>query len=228
MPIDHTARPGECITSISDEHGFYWGTIWDHPRNTALKNLRKDPNTLAPGDIVVIPEKREKAESINTGALHKFKKRGIPAVVRLQIFDGEEFRANQEYKFFIEGETHSGVTDDSGFLEVHVDPSVRKGKLTIGPDEAVLQFLFGELPPIEQMDGVQARLVNLGFYCEINGELDDLTREALLAFQERFELETSGDANDATRAQLLSMHDSVNDFPEDEDEPPSGAARNRQ
>lgn len=223
----HPVARGECITSISDRYGFYWRTLWDHGLNAQLKERREDPNTLVPGDAVYIPDKRRKEEPINTGAFHKFKKRGIPAVVRLQIFDGEEFRANQEYKFFIEGETHSGVTDDSGFLEVHVDPSVRKGKLTIGPDEAVLQFLFGELPPIEQMDGVQARLVNLGFYCEINGELDDLTREALQAFQERFELETSGDANDATRAQLLSMHDSVNDFPEDDDEPSSGAARNR-
>ena len=219
----HPVAAGECITSISDRYGFFWQTVWDHGLNAQLKERREDPNTLVPGDAVYIPDKRDKAESVATGASHKFKKRGIPAVVRLQIFDGEEFRANQEYKFFIEGETHSGVTDDSGFLEVHIEPSVHKGKLTIGPDEAVFQFLFGELPPIDQTEGVQARLVNLGFYCEINGELDDLTREALLAFQQRFELEETGEADDTTRDQLLSMHDSVNDFPEDEEEPASGS-----
>lgn len=218
MPEDRAAKPGECISSIAEQAGFFWNTLWDHAANADLKELREDPNTLMPGDIVHIPDLREKEEPAETGAFHRFKKRGIPAQIRLQMFDGEEYRDNQDYEFIVDNtQRHSGKTDDEGVLKISISPLAKAGKLIIGEDKKEYEFDFGRLPPDDTLEGVKARMQNLGFYFgEIDNELDDVTRDALLAFQRRFDLEETGEPDQATRDKLDEMHDNVDDFPEKE------------
>jgi N-acetylmuramoyl-L-alanine amidase len=62
MP-SHTVKQGDCISSIAHETGFFWETLWNHPDNAKLKQLRKNPNALLPGDVVSIPDQRVKQES---------------------------------------------------------------------------------------------------------------------------------------------------------------------
>jgi hypothetical protein len=103
-------------------------------------------------------------------------------------------------------------------LKVHISPLARGGKLTIGPDKKEYEFAFGQLPPEETLAGVKARLQNLGFYFgEVDDELDDATRDALLAFQRRFDLEETGEADQATRDRIEQLHDDVEDFPEEQE-----------
>ena len=73
--IEYSVCQGDCLTSIADQHGFYWKTLWD--RNSALKALRKNPNVLFEGDIVRIPEKELKERDCATEKRHRFVKRGI-------------------------------------------------------------------------------------------------------------------------------------------------------
>ena len=64
------------------------------------------------------------------------------------------------------------------------------------------------------MSAVQRRLNNLGFLCgEPDGQLNDRTKEALLQFQARFELEETGEADDATRSKLEELHDNQGALP---------------
>jgi hypothetical protein len=63
MPIRHVVKPGDSVIQLSDEHGFYAMTIWDHADNAELKQKRADMNILMEGDVVVIPDKREKTAS---------------------------------------------------------------------------------------------------------------------------------------------------------------------
>ena len=83
--MEYQVKQGDCISSIAYEHGFFPDTIWNHPDNAELKRLRKEMNLLEVGDIVKIPEKVEKKESIATEQEHRFVKKGVPAKLRMKI-----------------------------------------------------------------------------------------------------------------------------------------------
>ncbi|MEM9663535.1 MAG: peptidoglycan-binding protein [Bacteroidota bacterium] len=219
MPTPHTVQAGECVTSIAEQYGFPWDTVWNDPANDTLRDLRQDPNTLVAGDIVTIPDKRPKQVSVATDQTHTFRKKGIPATCRLQLFDGYEYRANQAYTLEIDGTTHTGFTDEEGVLEVPIEGDAKQGRLVVGPDEMEMTFLFGHLEPVTTVAGQKARLNNLGFDAgdPSSGE-DEQLEEALAAFQTHFGLEVTGDDDEATRAKLLEFHDDISDL--EEEEPP--------
>ena len=110
----HKVRGGECLASIAAHYGFSVDTIWDLADNSSLKEKRKDPNTLVPGDVVVIPDRREKVVSCETAKTHRFKLSADSTICRLQMFEDEKALANQEFELKIEGKSYTGTTDDQG------------------------------------------------------------------------------------------------------------------
>ena len=54
--MQYKIQAQESITSISEKFGLNDLTIWNHKKNTELKNKRPDLNNLLAGDIVFIPE----------------------------------------------------------------------------------------------------------------------------------------------------------------------------
>jgi hypothetical protein len=209
MPKEHKIRQGESIISVAELYGFFAGTLWDHPSNAALKEKRRYMNVLHPGDVVSIPDKHEKNVACGTGSVHTFKRRGIPALLRLRLLEEEVPRANVPYRLIIGGREQRGVTDADGVLEEFVSPGAREGALFVGDDDDLIALKFGDLDPIEEVSGLQARLGNLGFSCgePPSGEMDDATRDALAAFQRRFGLEETGEPDEATRGKLFALHD---------------------
>ena len=113
----HTVEDGDCMSSIAEEYGFSVDTLWNSSDNSSLKDLRKDPNTLVPGDIVVIPDRTEKTVSCETAQTHKFKLSGAPTMFRLQLFEDEKALASLDWQMDIAGKKYSGTTDASGVLE---------------------------------------------------------------------------------------------------------------
>lgn len=214
MPIRHEIRQGETVISLSEIYGFFAETIWNDPANAQLKEKRRDMNILMPGDIVVIPDKLPKEVNRETNNVHKFQRKGIPAVFRLQMFEMEEVRANQKYCLTVDGRQFNGQTDSRGVLQEFIPTDSKKGLLIIGPDEYCLEIDFGYLDPINEISGVKKRLNNLGYDCgETGNKIDDNMQSQLKLFQKRFGLEETGEADSATVKKLEELHDTPKEFP---------------
>src|SRR5687768_1538270 len=165
MPINHQINQGESVIGLSEKYGLFAETIWNDAANAELKKKRRDMNVLMPGDILVIPDKRPKEVSKSTGNVHKFRRKGLPALFRLQLFDIEEPRANQKYTLEVDGQKFEGQTDSRGILQQTLPANSRKGILTIGAENFRLEIDFGYLDPINELAGVKKRLNNMGYDC---------------------------------------------------------------
>jgi hypothetical protein len=209
MAKEHTVRPGDCISSIAFENGFFPDTIWNHGRNAELKALRQNPNVLSPGDVVHVPDRRERVETRGTDASHRFKKRGVPAKLRVVLREDDEPVAGKPFLVVVDGIEIRGTTGGDGLIEVSIPPNARRAELTIGDGDDALRSVLqlGHMDAIDDVAGAQSRLRNLGYACEADGEMGPGTAEALRHFQEDHELPVTGELDAATRAKLLSSHD---------------------
>lgn len=203
MATEQKVKEGECISSIAHRYGHFWETLWDDPGNSELRELRKDPNVLQPGDVVMIPDKKLKEESGAEGKRHRFRLKGVPARFQLTLQENGEARADVEYVLEIDGELHRGRTDDEGKIDHPLPRGARRGKLILDEEEEYV-LDFGDLDPVEEERGAIQRLDNLGYLGSSEGD----TQAAIRQFQEEYGLELTGDLDDATRDALVTAHGS--------------------
>lgn len=212
MPSEHTVRAGDCVSSIAFDHGFFPDTVWDDAANAKLKEMRKNPNILVPGDVVVVPDKQPREESGATESLHRFRRKGVPERLKIRLEENGEPRAKLAYTIVIEGRSTQGTTDDEGWIDHPIPPNAKRGTLSI-EGEAPLDLYVGHMPPIDTDEGLLSRLGNLG-YIPADGDDPDGDFEserlanALSHFQARCGLTVSGTADDETKQKLLELHQS--------------------
>jgi N-acetylmuramoyl-L-alanine amidase len=209
MPIEHIARRGESIESIAYQYGMFWETVWSDAGNEGLRALRREPNILVAGDVVVVPDKREGSATRGTGARHVFRRRGVPSILRVQLLDANKPRAGLAYTVTANGRTWTGATDAQGWVECWLMPDVRRGNLRLDATGEVFVFDMGGVGPPETPRGIQTRLRNLGHYV---GSIDDTlgpeAAAALAAFQAANGLPDTGEPDDATVEALRKAHGS--------------------
>lgn len=204
MPYPYEVKQGDCISSIAYAYGFFPDTIWNDPVNAELKNKRKDPNVLLPGDVVLIPEKQAKEVAKPTDARHLFKRKGVPKIFRIQFKTGDEPIANTEYLLLIKGNATRGKTDGEGWIKCPIQPDARLATVQIEGEEFQLQL--GHLDPLDTLAGIQGRLQQLGFYDgEINGVMDDETEASVKIFQRSNNLESTGRVDQALKDLLKKL-----------------------
>lgn len=205
------------MISLSDRHGFFPQTVWDDPENAALKKLRPDMNVLFPGDTVTIPDLRPRLEKRPAGAKHRFQRKGVPAMFRLQVFHHNIPQANEPFTLTVDGKQQTGTTDGQGIVACFVPAQSKQGKLVVGklPNEVNIDLDFGHLDPIGEVTGVQHRLTNLGYPCDpIDGEWNESTKQALCEFQRNHKLKVTGEFDAATKTRIETIHDEPYKYPE--------------
>ena len=205
----HLVKQGDSMTSISEQYSFFWQTIWNHPRNAELRQRRRNPNILMAGDRVFIPDKQLREESCETGRVHTFRMKSIPARLNLRLCNElQQPRSGVRYTLKVDGQTFSGAANEDGVLSHVIPPRARKAQLRLESGEE-WDLDIGHMNPIDYASGVQARLKNLGYYQgEVSGTLDEATREAIQDFQRARGLDVTGEPDDATREALVAGHDS--------------------
>lgn len=206
MPATHIVKKGEHLGSIARDFGYEnFSILWDHPDNASLKQLRKDPMQLAPGDQVFIPDRVQLIFKRVTAASHDFKVNidTLSLNLRLVEFDGKPL-ADKRVLVRVEApETGAAssqdqqelTTDGDGNLSVEVASHVTSGSVEI--DGVAFALQIGALDPIETDRGVAQRLGNLGYLVLDDDDLDpQLLRLAIEDFQADNDLETTGERAD--------------------------------
>ena len=217
MSSVHTVKKGDCLSSIAKQYGFRdYKVIYDDPNNKDFKKARPDPNVIYEGDELFIPDPKQstKEVSVPTGQKHKFQVKLSKTLLRIVVKDEDEKPlAGKKYELALGDEIIKATTDGDGIVEQKIDPSITAGKLTVWIDDYDKGAHFhwdvsiGHLDPIETIEGVQARLNNLGFYCgKVDGVAGRLTAAALKGFQFAAGIKVTGKLDDDTKKKLLDAH----------------------
>jgi N-acetylmuramoyl-L-alanine amidase len=229
MPI-HTVVQGECLSSLGARCGLSAEGLHDHPDNAELKQKRPYPNILAPGDEVVLPETDRKTESVATGRVHLFKLNRKKVKIRIVLLNayGKPY-AGSRYTLTAGSTELNGTTTSAGLIEGEIPAEEQCGQLRAwltdddeDPDPHIDRSLdIGHLDPIDMISGVQARLTNLGYFCDVTGESDDATLIAAHRFRARNGLlrdddDDSDDGEADTREGPESANTSDDDAPGDD------------
>lgn len=206
MPTRHTVRSGDCISSIAFENGFFPETIWTDPANADLKRQRRDPSVLKDGDVVVVMDKRIKEVSKPTEKRHRFRRRGVPEKLRLQLRRYGRSRANLPYVLDVEGSTTKGTTDQDGFLEAWIPPDAERALLILNGRKRI-NLHVGYLQPASEERGARERLANMGYLESVDAD-QEAYRQALESFQADHGLEVTGELSTETQEKLKEEHKS--------------------
>lgn len=196
---------GDCIFSLSAKFGFDPETIINHPNNDSIRNLRKDPTQLVPGDEVYIPELSHKSVSGATEKRHRFKRKGLTTRLKLRFLDFDEPLADMPFTFSGGHHLLSGTTDENGNIDIEISATVKKAIITIGeaPDEFEFDILIGGMHPDDTVTGQQQRLSNLGLYSgNIDGVKGAMMDESIVEFKTQKGLEVN-EALDAASLKTL-------------------------
>jgi len=141
-------------------------------------------------------------------------------MIHLRIIDAVgKPRALMSYKLVVGGKEINDLTDNDGFIKKVISCSSDQAMLTF--DNVKILLRLTTLAQIDSVLGVQQRLANLGILREeansdvytskqeeANSNINSATRKAIMEFQARNEMATTGELDEQTRARLVQVHGS--------------------
>lgn len=210
MSRTHPVGPGECLASIAHRYGFGDPlALWNHPDNETLRKKRPDPHCLLPGDVLVIPDKEPRTEPAPTGKRTVFRCRRPRARLRILLRDEDGTPLAGKKFWLVAGNLgFEGRTDERGRVDQEIPPQATNMDLVVWMDEEdpegevlAVPLKAGHLPPLEQEEGIRARLANLGHPAGA-----DLAK-ALRSFQKARGLPETGAADAATVEALRKAYE---------------------
>ena len=207
--IEHVVEQGECVASIAASYGVPGKKVWNAPENEELREKRKSPYMLYPGDVVRVNDRDKREEACATEQHHRFERKAEKTWLRVKLLDLGEARAGEPYVLKIGGEVIEGKTDGEGKVEVEIPAHATEAVLRLGDKQRGEDFLLkvGGLDPVTEVSGVQARLANLGYDCEVTGAMDERTKRAVREFQYDNVLKM-GEVSEETREELVKVYGS--------------------
>ena len=220
MATDYTIKQGDYLAKIAKEHGFTdWKPIWDHASNKALRDKRKDPNILLPGDQLHIPDLEIKNASASTDAKHRYLVKRLRLQLGLRL--DEMFNkpmAGASYELLLGDQTHVKTTDGGGKLVHDFTPGIPEARLIVkdvpAPGQRIeIPIQIGHLDPVEERSGQAQRLNNLGYFAgpypgNDATENERIYTSAVQEFQCDHELTVDGVCGPQTQAKLVDVHGS--------------------
>ncbi|MFO0363541.1 MAG: peptidoglycan-binding protein [Acidobacteriota bacterium] len=204
----YTVKQGDYMASIAREAGFLTAnTIWEDGANASLRG-RRNANVLYPGDVVQVPVRQRKTESVATGEKTTFATVGEAVTVKLVVlaWDGTPL-SNTEVQMRLDT-AETARTAEDGSARRNVNPAgPREGNLTVR--NFSLPLRLGHLDPAEEFSGQVWRLNNLGYRAGEPGDAQDMNfRSAVEEFQCDNGIAVTGRCDAATQDKLRTVHGS--------------------
>lgn len=211
MARQREIKKGETLYTIAAEEGFDPAALWEHPDNAnGIGQKRDNPGVLAEGDIVIIPDRKPRKETIASGKKHTFRRKGLLKKLKIALREQTQVQAGQRYTLEPDiGKPIEGTVDDEGIVEARLSSHVRRARLTVGkpPHRHVIELRIGGLDPHEELSGAQSRLNQLGYHAgPADGADTEQTRAALRSFQHEHGLDASGTLDFDTARALRKEH----------------------
>lgn len=214
MSTPYTVEPGDCLSSIAAAFNFDdWKTIYYYAENADFRQLRPDPNVIYPGDLLYIPDFDAGQQNASTETNNLFTLNVVPTLLRLKIMSvGDQPVAGAKYKLEIPGLPNlEGSTGGDGMISEAIPPDTTTGLLTVFKNGAsappiIWRLQVGDLNPVTEVSGQQARLNNLGFDAgDVNGLPNSVTDAAVSRFQDKNGLVVDGKCGPITQGKLKSL-----------------------
>lgn len=209
--------PGDCIESIAYKNRLRPDLIWDDPANATLKATRRDRNVLLPGvDKVVIPDRPAKWDpNKKTGQTHIFQLQLPKKKFKFQLVSNKP-RTDLTCVVEVDGKPVPSVVD-SGWLVCEIIPDSKEAVIKVtypsvkaGSDtpltELVYKVALGHLRPVDTNEGIEDRLKNLGFFCNLPDNQPPSLDEAIERFQNSYAIDpTAADAREQMIEKLREL-----------------------
>ena len=205
--IPHVIRQGEHLVKLAFVHGFNADEVWNDPKNKALRELRKDPMVLAPGDVLHIPAPAKQGLPMSAGTTNRYTAK-VPRVdVHIVLHDDAGAPlANEPYVIEGLGGDQEKTTAADGAASFAAPVHVREVMLYLPRRHMRMAVRVGDLDPMDESTGVAARLTNLG-YLEAGEEPSaEAVAAAIKELQRAKGLPQTGALDDDTKKALEEAH----------------------
>jgi hypothetical protein len=216
-PVPYVVRQGDTLLSIALSRGLDPDTIWNEPKNAALVQLkRRDPDVLAPGDVLYIPRLPRPAQGVALKSSNRFRASVPTVAVRLAFHAETGPLAGEPYAIDELSDPWQGVTegalDGAGVFTIELPVWIRHFVLRF-PRRAVEHTVWvGHLNPPDEVSGARQRLRHLGhlssqFAQGSRGEFADAETERMTVewFQRAQGIEPNGFYDEETMRRLAEL-----------------------
>lgn len=211
----HVVRQGEFLAVIAQRLGLAASAIWDDPDNADLRARRPNPDMLAPGDVLHIPDGDEPDPlPVTAQATNRYVAKVPRVKVCLHLNGADGPLVDEPYAVVGLPTPLDGRTDSQGKVEFEAPLGLREVRVILAQLDREHVVRIGDLDPLDEASGVRQRLEQLGYYGFALGEAtrhplprrDDRDADALRAFQRDHGLAPNGIADGPTRDALRAAH----------------------
>jgi hypothetical protein len=218
----YVIKQGDYLAALAHKFDFDADDVWNHDKNSDLREACPDPNILNPTEILYIPDqvnKKPKTFSLNTGTTNSFVS-DTPKVTIAIRFDDEDLK-NKDYTVVELPELTDLKTGDDGTASFSIPVTLPSFTIEFTESGAAFQIFVAHLDPITTLSGVAQRLQNLG-YLGPQPDGSDLDVDAVRAALRMFKADQDDDSSDDGDDSDSDDSDSDDSDDDDSDDDDSG------
>lgn len=119
-------REGEFLVQLATRYGFDPNAVWQHPKNAPLVAKRTDPNILAPGDVLFIPQSGPGEPEVVMGQVNRYRVTIPTTQLRWKLQGQSQRLANAHFLVMGAYRPIEGTTTGEGLVDVHVPVTARR------------------------------------------------------------------------------------------------------